>query len=305
MTTQPHLNYLLFDKDDTLGEFWNDTSIYPNVPQFLQLQQNASRKLVIVTSATTTAAKQHLQPIDQYIHRYIGKEHYQNQKVSSRYIQIYIDSENNVRELEIDYHPRSQTLPQAEVHQLESQRKEQMNLAFNEKDKEKQTQYRNKMNEIENYLDQLLHKQTQQPFDPSTLYQNPYNKDLIGKDLHLVRRYLDPQNYQHLRTIMIGDLGDGMTMPQTDPYTPVIVINHQQRQGNWQPVSNLIDILNLTSQKTPWQIFNELHKQGTPETVQRSLLAHTEQEIKTIRFNNHTYELDTANNGRRIVLRAE
>ncbi|OGY53377.1 MAG: hypothetical protein A2912_02015 [Candidatus Buchananbacteria bacterium RIFCSPLOWO2_01_FULL_40_23b] len=303
MTHSTNLNYLLFDKDETLGEFWNDTGIYPAVPQFLQQQQNNQQKIVIVTSAITTAAKQHLQPIDQYIHRYIGKEHYQNQKVSSRYIQIYIDSENNVRELEIDYQPRSQTLPQAEVRQLEQQRTEQRNLAWNETNKEKQTQYRNKMNEITEYLDQLLHKQTQQPFDPSTLYQNPYNKDLIGKDLHLVRHYLDPQHHQHLRNIMIGDLGDGMTMPQTDPYTPVIIINHQQREGNWQPVSNLIDILNHKSQLTPWQVFDEIYQQGTPETVQRDLLDNSPQQIKIARFNNQTYELDTANNGRRIVVK--
>ncbi len=299
--THTNLNYLLLDKDDTLGEFWHDEGIYPNVPEFLKAQQDASRKIVIVTSATTAGAKQHLQPIGQYIHRYIGREHFQEQP-SFKIKRFYINQENIIREVNADYQPRSVALPPEEKAKLEQQRIEQRNLAWDETDKEKQTQYRNRMEEISDYLDQLLNIQTGQPFDPSTLYKNPYNPQLMRKDLHLVRRYLNSQHHQQLRTIMIGDLEDGMSTPKTDPFTPVIIINHEQRNGNWQPVSNLIDILYQTSQKTPWQIFNELHEQSTPETVQRNLLDYKPQQIRTIRFNNQTYELDTANDGRRIVL---
>ncbi len=198
MTSSPHLNYLLLDKDQTLGEFLLP-GFYPSAIEFLTQQHDSQRNLVIATTDKTQPTQRDLQPINHLLHTSLCREHFRIQDQLGMNIKDFYLDKNGV------------------IHELNN------------------------------------------PKSPVTRYENPYSQDYISKDLHLARHYLDPKNYKNLRTIMLGDKKDTITA-RSDPYTPVIIISNQQRHGNWQPVSLLIDHLYHHPQKQPWQIFDEIHQ---------------------------------------------
>ncbi len=148
----------------------------------------------------------------------------------------------------------------------------------------------------------ITEQQKDQPQPTGIEYTNPYDPKFIFKDLHLIKRYLSPTKYHTLRTIMIGDDDDGNFAPASDPYTPVIVINNQQRSGYWDPLSIIIDLLFENKKNLPCEQFNELYTLG--QKNKRKNINHDilETEISTIRLYNQTYELDRIDNGKRIII---
>jgi len=194
------LNYLLLDKDETLGDFRVNPTFYPSVIEFLTEQHNADRNLVIITTAPAADTKQHLQPINSLLHAYLCRENFRIQDQFATIIKdFYLDHNGQIQEL-----------------------------------KDAKT--------------------------PSQRYENPYSPNYYYKDLHLARRYLDSKNYKTLRTIMLGDKNDAIAA-KSDPFTPLIIISNQQRNGNWQPVTHLLNQLYHDQNKEPWKIFDEINEQ--------------------------------------------
>ncbi len=236
-------NYLLIDKDKTLGYFPNP-GIYPLVAEFLKQLHDQNHQLVIASTAKTENTKRDLQQFDHLIHAYLCREHFRIQDSLGLQIKdFFIDNEGNIKE--------------------------------------------------------------QPNHQPMIRYTNPYAQEYIFKDLHLARRYLNPKEYHKLRTVMIGDEDDGNFTPASDPYTPVIVINNQQRSGHWQPVTNLVNILFENEEQFPCEQFNQIYFLGEKRIDKR--IAHDIEptKISTIRLYNQTYELDRISNGKRIIITEE
>ncbi|GEM_PF-3273528 len=291
-----NLNYLLIDKDETLGYF-PSPGLYHFTIEFLEEQHTAGKKLIIATTAQIDNAKINLKRVNHLIHTYLCREHFQAQS-ATEVKQFYITPEGTIRDIDSQYKRRMDIIAAEERIQLE-----QEYIKLVEDNHKLNQQQQQRIQEIRTYLNQLVDIHTKEPFTLSTTrYENPYNKRYVFKDLHLARRYLDPKNYMTLRTIMIGDTKDGQITPASDPYTPVIVINNQQRSGNWQPISDIINILSENEKRYPWQQFDTLYTLGTKQIAERKNHDQLPIEISTIRLLNQTYELDTANNGRRIIV---
>ncbi len=293
-------NYLFIDKDDTLGEFWNETGIYPNVTSFLEQQVRTNRKIVIATTATVAGAKEHLKSLDYLINCYIGREHFISQGNSIE--KKYVASDGAIHNVSDDYYERMNILSQSKIADLKKKMDELLDISQID-DNSNSDQHLDRYSQLSEALYGLIHKQTSELFDDATTYQNPYQLEYVGKDLHLSRRYLAPRDYDLLRTVMIGDLGDGISVPQSDPFTPVVVINPSQREGNWLPVGILLDSLYSEQAQFPWEVFDLFYAQGTKSTVKRSLLDYQPQEVSTFILNEVHYDLDQANGGRRIVIK--
>ena len=147
MTTPTPQNYLLLDKDDTLGNFPHP-GFFPDVIHFLKQQHQLDRKLVIATYAPVKHTAENLLPLADILHASICREHFRCQdKQGTNIKDFYINVSGEIIE-------------------------------------------------------------TIKTDKPHILYENPYAPHYVFKDLHLARRYLDPKNYNHLRTVMIGDSND-------------------------------------------------------------------------------------------------
>ncbi len=301
-----NLNYLLLDKDETLGIFPLN-GFYPLVESFLNEQVEEGRKLVIATTDKRTSTLRDLKPIDQLIYTYFTRENFRAQSFTE-IKQFYIDALHGICDVEKDYAIRGEILPLDERRRIDEEYAATLHLKDTSEDRKMREQSEQRLQDIRSFLNQMVHRETQQLFDVATLYQNPYDYSYVFKDLHLIRLYLvqeahaTVEEHATLRTVMIGDMNDGIATPQSDPFTPVIVINNSQRCGNWQPVTDMLHVLYENLDEFPWQQFDGLYEMGIRMVGRREGLDREPIEISGIRLYNQRYELDRGNKGRRIVI---
>lgn len=229
------VDVLFLDKDDTLGEFVSTfgepIGLYPNVPLFLEEQRGKGRKRYITTTAGE-GGKAHLTSIEHLLDGYFGFE----QLCAGPF---YIQADGTVRRIFDDYQYRLRFSPEEE------------RLLPSGSD----------------YA--IFHKQTREPFDRKTAYQNPHPDNLnFLKDLYLARRLVAPTGYQELRTVMVGDLGDRDTVT-SDLETPLVIISSAVQEGNWNLVSRAVDYLFSRPDTKPFQIYDAAFETASQDGMQR------------------------------------
>src|SRR3989338_4395577 len=97
MTTPTPQNYLLLDKDDTLGNFPHP-GFFPDVIHFLKQQHQLDRKLVIATYAPVKHTAENLLPLADILHASICREHFRCQdKQGTNIKDFYINVSGSVR----------------------------------------------------------------------------------------------------------------------------------------------------------------------------------------------------------------
>ena len=244
------MDVLFLDKDKTLGDFKED-GLYPGVIDFLTKQKNKERKLYIATTANNDG-KKHLSEVEGVISGYFGNE------LIDATTQKYCLSNGEIRNILNDYCSRISMLPIDEESRLMEEAYERGDRLNDLKGVEKE-KLQQEINAFFNYWRALLHKETEEPFDERSRYGNPYLNDCRSmKDLFLAKRLISPLNYDSIRSVMVGDNGDTIGY-YSDPETPLIVISKEVRNGKWNIVENIVDLLFSDKEKKLWQVFDEIY----------------------------------------------
>lgn len=241
-----------FDVDMTLGNWDRGTGLFPGVVEFLKLQ--AEKRRLYTASNSNDGGNERISKARQFFEACLGI----NEIDSSKFHYIREDGMPRLREL--DYFERRKVQIE-EIQELEREKNILDDLLLTDEywqvESEAANELRRKASELNTYLDVYVHKETLEQFDDSTRYQNPHNKPGFYKDLLLAKRIASPKAYKDLKTVMVGDDGDVLAA-FSDPETPLIMINNTQRQGDWNPVSVMLDLLYRSKEK-PFQMFDEMY----------------------------------------------
>lgn len=284
---------IFLDKDKTLGCFYaGEKGLYPNVIDFLDLQKQKERKLYITTTANDEGRK-HLADISDKLDGYFG-----SQQIDSSYL-LYILPDGRIRNVYDDYIERKEFESKRKRKKLDDEagaRAERLNtLPFNS---EERATLQKEINTFFDYWGQLLHKETREPFDEYKRFTNPYGK--FSKDLYLARRLIAPHDYESLRTVMVGDLGDDTTV-LSDPQTPLIVISNNVREGNWQIVAKMLDKLFSDDNLMPWEVYDHLFNESTKNQPSKRSNFRDDGETRSLSLNGIKIALRKGSRDERII----
>ena len=246
------MDVIFLDKEETLGSYFNAAfKLYSGVREFLEVQSGRNRKKCVATTAVGDRWKSHLAPIEELLDGYFGAK-----EINSADNKFYLFPNMSPRNIRNDYVLRINIAPNRK--ELDGKYKLMLKQRdwFSGGDKERE-ELNAKIAQFFSYWHELVHKETGQPFDESSLYRNPHSDDGFYKDLFLARRLVSPTNYRDLRTIMVGDHKD-VSAASSDPETPLIVISDQVRLGQWGIVSTMLDKLFSDAIMKPWQVYDVL-----------------------------------------------
>ncbi len=176
---------IFFDKDNTLGNFYpGDPGLFPNVTPFLRGEKDKGRKLYVTTQASEVGAA-HLREIADLFDGYFGRE-----QINTSDREFYFRADGSVGSVR-DYESRESRLsPERKVRkwELELARKDRLDELHHDSPEVKKLQKR--INDHFDYWQQILHKETGEPYDPQTEYKNPHIVHRFSKDIHLARRQI-------------------------------------------------------------------------------------------------------------------
>lgn len=123
---------------------------------------------------------------------------------------------------------------------------------------------------LKRFSERLLSRNTREPFDENTRYQNPYLERQHKKDLHLARRWIAGSNFAEPYVVMVGDTSDkGVNV--SDPSTPVVVVSDAVRRGNWVLVENILDVLLHSAVEEPLKVYDCLYRASSSLGDRRSV----------------------------------
>ncbi len=249
---------LFLDKDNTLGDWACDECFYPGAVAFLRQQKERERELYIATTAGE-AGRIHVAEVDHLLTGYFGREIIDGSRRS-----LYCLSDGTFISIFDDYKDRIWTLPKEESDRLLLEAEQLCDRKASTRIDTEKESLQQQLDEFWKKWGELISIKSGEPFDESTRYRNPHLRGASHpKDLYLARRLISPLGYENLRTVMIGDRADAYSYC-SDPFTPLVVVSERVRAGEWNLVSTLVNLLFDTSEKMPWEHFNELH---TAETV--------------------------------------
>ena len=119
-------------------------------------------------------------------------------------------------------------------------------------------------------------------------YKNPHlpNGYNSPKDLYLIKRLHAPCSYQHMRSVMIGNLGD-LSAVAADPSTPLIMVD-----PTWAERKRTKLLLHnfFQAKYTPEQFFDHLFQEGEKHTTPESLRYEVDESVQ-IRLENQIFLL--------------
>jgi len=243
---------VFLDKDGTWGRFQDgDKGLFPNTAKFLERQKNKQRRLYVVTSAGLAGAK-HVDglPLDGYF----GREQSDVSRLS-----LYILPDGTMRNIHDDYKPRENFETAEKRKNLDEESQERADRMYAIRgDTAERRRLQAEINKFFGYWGELLHKETQAPFNETTRYQNPNTKHSFFKDLYLVRRLIAPKRYDEIKAAMVGDYADENTVT-SNPETPLIVISGRVASGNWTLVEAVLDQLFSDDNTQTWEMFESLY----------------------------------------------
>jgi hypothetical protein len=262
--TEESRDVTLFDVDSTLGDFSpGKIGLYPGVVNFLRLQ--AEKRRLYTASNSGDGGSKRIGEARQFFEACFGSNEVNSSKIH------YIREDGMPRLMANDYIMRFDVQTE-EIQALVKENERLGDLLLTDEhfmvESEAANELRRKYAELSQCLDVYVHKLTGELFDESTVYQNPNIRGSF-KDLLLAKRIVSPQSYQELRTVMVGDYGDISTV-FSDPETPLIVVNNTQRQGDWNPVTVMLDLLYAREEK-PFQVFDEMYNNSVTITQDDNL----------------------------------
>ncbi|MFA6462308.1 MAG: hypothetical protein WCV90_08655 [Candidatus Woesearchaeota archaeon] len=277
---------LFLDKDNTLGQFgYNGTGLFVGARAFLAAQKQLGRGLYIATTGDTFGRKK-LSEIDDLLDGYFGREQID---VVHRG-QLYLLPDGAIRKVEDDFIERKRfESPEKRAALDRESRKRGDRLNTLPYDSPERAALQEEINAFFDYWRELLHKQTQESFDPSLEYKNPYCRGSF-KDLHLARRIISPTDYTLQRTLMVGDPGDAGGFI-SDPETPLVVVSPRVREGEWDLVTRVVNHLFNDQERKPWELFDELYSQR--KNVKKN--------PRKVRLSNETYEMKINEHKGRLI----
>src|SRR3989344_1072825 len=243
---------LFLDKDSTLGDWVCGDGLYPGAKEFLQHEREWGRELYIVTAAGEPG-RVHLVEVDHLLTDYFG-----GGKIDASREGLYCFPDGTFRIISEDYRSRIWTLPDEERKQLFAEVEklcDQNEFTISDAERE---YLQKQIDDFWKKWGDSININTGESFDETTRYQNPYINGAHMKDLHLARRLISPQDFQQLRTVMVGDRGDA-DIYSSDPSTPLVVVSKRVREGEWNLVSAIVDLLFDNPVRMMWEMFDGLH----------------------------------------------
>jgi len=276
---------LFLDKDNTLGDFL-DEGLYSGSARFLEKQKGQGQELYIATTACA-GGREHLTEVDHLLSGYLGEE-----DISTRDKPRYVLSNGVIREIYNDYHSRTDGLLKSRRDELyvEADKRADRLFALPHDSSEREA-LQQEINDFFDYWHGLIHKETGEPFDQSTKYQNPHiEKGSLSKDIHLARRIISPQDPDSLRCVMVGDPGDAMDWI-SDPQTPIVVVSERVRSGDWSLVSRVLDRM-YAKHVVPAQVYDAIFEEARITDDQMSFR-------REVKLEGHVYILENKTRTRR------